>query len=280
MIDLTDLGHRVLRAITSAPIAWLAPVQIAARLGGKPRSNLRRRRRTRCRRLARGPGELEGRPLRHPPDPPRRRVPGRPARPGRQVRDDALGVDRRPRAVPPRPRPGPGGRRRARPNPRHLPGPRGPGRGVGAGRADRSPCRPGGRGPGSLDLAPPFDPARLRPHPLARPAEGADELLPGLRVETDLGEGVLPRLRPMGPRPPPRRAARAGPLGPPPVASDSESARGEPRALQASATGPRRKEKHRRGSWPRREAQEPHGRNPDGPRPAPAGGRPSRRPVV
>ena len=34
MNDLTELGHRVLRTIVSAPIAWLAPIQIAVRLGG------------------------------------------------------------------------------------------------------------------------------------------------------------------------------------------------------------------------------------------------------
>lgn len=34
MSDINDLGRRVLRAIVSAPIAWLAPIQIAVRLGG------------------------------------------------------------------------------------------------------------------------------------------------------------------------------------------------------------------------------------------------------
>ena len=93
---------------------------------------------------------------------------------------------------------------------------------------------------------------------------------PRLRVETDLGEGVLPRLRPMGPRPLPRRAARAGALEPSPVAPDSESAPGEPRP--GGRPGPRRKEKLIVGSWAEPRGLGAAGGIPTAPRPAPAGG--------
>ena len=215
MFEHSDLCLRLLRALTAGPVAWQTPAQLASKVGGPRAAALdalsdldvtgwlapweldgelyvtltpHAAERLGVRLVPAGRSEtVRWVPLDDPEPCPRA--------PGRGQGDvDALDLI-------PDPAPGPEAEAEAA-EPRRADDP-----------PERRARRPLGVVPAEAD-----DPPGLGPDALARPEDDRPGRLPGMRPRADRRAGLLPRLRPMGPRPPARRAGgqgvlRRGPAG-------------------------------------------------------------------